>query len=358
MKISIHVGMGKTGSTSIQTFLEKNHEALLQKKIFYSKNLDNIGIKNLAINRLDNFENLPEIINHLNHFLKENKIQHFIWSLESLFTTNKEIIQTLKKLLIFTEIEIIVFVRRQDHWYQSAFYQWGWKHKTYHGSYLIDFEKFYSSRIHLGNYIQWIDNWAESFGVENIIVQPMENQQMPKGLILTFCELIKLETSNLITDEIIAYQNLGHYYNLIIGICNSACEGPILNEGLINMLATSSKKSTLNEKYKNHRLISPLKQVEIIEHYKEVNKEIALKYLKRQSGILFFEPIPNIDENWKPFEDLNLNNTLPILFEIILSQNNELSTIRNRIQALEKNYRQSYAQIVWLRFKSLFSMNK
>jgi hypothetical protein len=336
MKITLHVGMGKTGTTSIQTFLEKNRQKLLDNKVFYTKNLDNIGIGGFSTDFADKIENLDEVIVHLNQFLKKEGIEHFIWSLESLFTSKKETIKRIKNGLSYSSIEIIIFVRRQDHWFESAFYQWGWKHKTYTGTYLIEFDEFFRTKIQLGNYYNWIRNWDDLFGKENIKIQPLEKEQIPNGLIDCFCSLAQLDTTKLDTEEIVEYQNMGHYFNQMIGIHNATNEEMIYNGRLIRMFEEVSKLSVQNKKYADCQLISPQKRIEIIERFEKGNNEIAKHYLGRENGILFYEKPPAIDDEWKEYEPLDLNNSLPILIDLLLKQNNEIEGLKRRIRNQEE----------------------
>jgi len=336
MKVTLHVGMGKTGTTSIQAFLNKNRQQLLDNKIFYTKNLDNIGIDGFKTANIDTIIHLDDVIKHLNQFLKKERIEHFIWSLESLFLSNKVTLKLLKEHLACTSIEIIIFIRRQDHWFESAFYQWGWKHKTYTGNYLINFDAFFKTRNHQGNYIEWILGWAEIFGKENIKIQPLEKEQMPDGLIKSFCNLTNLNQSELDTEELEVYKNPGHYVAQIIGICNSIEKEPIKNQPLLTMFQRAFNGSVINNRYKTNSLLSPVKRIEIINNFDNCNKTIATDFLRRSSGIIFYEPMPLETDEWLPFEELDLYKTIPILVELLLNQEKQMTEIKRRLVKLEQ----------------------
>jgi hypothetical protein len=342
MKITIHVGQGKTGTSSIQDFLAFNFGILLKNKILYSMFLNEANkqiLKGFGDERLMNLQQ-PELVKQkmelLNDFLVKHDMERFIWSLESLFTHSLEEIQQIKNYLEFDEIEIIVFLRRQDSWFQSAFYQWGWKHKTYEGRYLIDFENFYKIWQDKGYYDRFVENWAKVFGEENIKIQPFEKKQLPNGLIQSFCRLINLEIPGLDKTERIKYSSFDHYTSQIIGICNSLNEGKCLNVELVELLNRNLRENYPGATFRNHSLISPKRSLEILDKYEASNQIVAKKYLKREDGILFFEPKPNADEEWKPFEPMSLEHFIPIIFDILLSQEKRIRNLEKQAQRIIK----------------------
>ena len=119
MKITLHIGYGKTGTTAIQHFLRENSCSFWKNKSFVTTLLDNIPTKtendicHHKVFSLEDKDLIREKFTILNEILYKNRIKHFIWSLESLVFSNLEEIEYLKKLLQFSEIEFIVFLRRQ-----------------------------------------------------------------------------------------------------------------------------------------------------------------------------------------------------------------------------------------------------
>ena len=88
MEAILHIGMGKTGTSSIQKLLSDNYENLLDKKIFYSMFLNNSNNKKFFLGNeqlIDlNYKKLAiDKIKKVNKIIVENKINKFIWSLES-----------------------------------------------------------------------------------------------------------------------------------------------------------------------------------------------------------------------------------------------------------------------------------
>lgn len=162
-KLTIHIGMGKTGSSSIQSTLCENGEKLDEKGIKYlGLMLEFAGerefnwqkargwnIFNSLSKEIMN-KQLVHVFERLNNELPD-KTSHLIWSNESLFG-NAELLSTaISKLDEFFDVQVIGYIRRPDTWVLSAYLQWGIKHKTYKGP--------------LKSFSQWIKNrkfsWEE-----------------------------------------------------------------------------------------------------------------------------------------------------------------------------------------------------
>jgi hypothetical protein len=146
VKLIIHTGHGKTGSTSIQSTLRKNKVFLQQNKIFYTGlNFEFLPIKTYdwqkpygwpelsVLSQSDFDEQLFNVIfNALNEFKKQG-YKKIVWSNESLFPRIEMLRTVIEKLQESFDVETVTFIRRHDKWLKSAYFQWGVKHKTYLG---------------------------------------------------------------------------------------------------------------------------------------------------------------------------------------------------------------------------------
>ena len=146
-KLIVHVGMGKTGSTSIQRTLKMSSGLLADRgvkylglmleesplKVSYPWHFD-FGWSEFTKMPVEQRE--PELITALTEIdetLPES-IQTLIWSNESLFDGLDLIKNVLLAVAPRFEIEIVGYVRSPGNWIQSAYMQWGIKHKTYAGT--------------------------------------------------------------------------------------------------------------------------------------------------------------------------------------------------------------------------------
>jgi len=144
-KLIIHVGMGKTGSSSIQKTLRLE-----------SANLEANGVKYLGLmlehvklvkpytwqktwgwsSFLENEEKasleMVSSFKEINQLLPWT-IDTLVWSNESLFDSGKNIESVIVELAKMFDLEVVGYIRRPDSWITSAYLQWGIKHKSYDG---------------------------------------------------------------------------------------------------------------------------------------------------------------------------------------------------------------------------------
>lgn len=160
MKFIIHVGMGKTGSTSIQSYFEENYEANLCKDIQYTGiMLENFDVPEFGwqaksqaplVNKiLHQSASQSEFVSVLNKGLlkaKKNQVKTVVWSNEGLFGCLPVLMGVVAQIeLDGIELLFIAYLRNPIKWSLSAYKQWGIKHKTYEGP-IVSFKDYFSKR--------------------------------------------------------------------------------------------------------------------------------------------------------------------------------------------------------------------
>ncbi|MDK9694559.1 MAG: hypothetical protein OEL19_10005 [Sulfurimonas sp.] len=159
IKLIIHIGAGKTGTSSIQQTLMSNREALLNQGFFYlGLMLENANEKLYdwqKASAIESFHSLTEketeeqlfaVLDSAIKFAAQKNIHTLIWSNESLYGRTQKlykVLQTLKKDGV--EIEFIAYIRRHEPWARSAYVQWGIKHKINAGK-LLTFREWMQKR--------------------------------------------------------------------------------------------------------------------------------------------------------------------------------------------------------------------
>ncbi|MBN1008310.1 hypothetical protein [Amphritea pacifica] len=173
----VHIGYGKTGSSSIQKTLKRNGDFLKNNAAFYIGlmgellpgekyswqipfgwgrllKLGETGIKELKAMLLDNMR-----------ILKDEGVEKVIWSNESFLKSPLIVIDILKFLKENgVNIQVIAYVRRHDAWARSAYLQWGLKHKTYRGK-VKSFKEWVKSNTpdFYGYLSQWVElDWGNT----------------------------------------------------------------------------------------------------------------------------------------------------------------------------------------------------
>lgn len=180
VKLVVHIGHGKTGSSSIQASLREAKDILDQQKVRYlGLMLENalsedrkLWQRNTGANYFfsempesDAIRELEEVLENELRALDAGGIRTAIWSNEWILQRPSRIIPALRNVMALGhEVEVQVFLRRHDKWSLSAYLQWGLKHKTYKGP--------------IRNYAQWLSisnrkvlefypllkTWDENFG--------------------------------------------------------------------------------------------------------------------------------------------------------------------------------------------------
>jgi hypothetical protein len=197
----IHIGMEKTGTTSLQAFFAANRDLLKANGVAY---LRSPGIKNhlklvtycLNINVVDSLvkdlgltskalrlqwreefkQEFQEEIKNLNHSIDNIVIssEHFHSRLHSI-----EEIQELQILLneFCYEIKIIVYLRRQD-LVATSLFSTGVKVGVSRNNVLKD--NISPEDIYY-NYYNLLEKWSNVFGQENIILRVFEKEKLVNG---------------------------------------------------------------------------------------------------------------------------------------------------------------------------------
>lgn len=177
MKLIVHIGAGKTGSSSIQAALEASKHALADRKIKYLGLMHEHGLGASEPSwrkhggSPDFFLRAPrdEAIEQLKAVLLE-EIRHpdhadldaLIWSNEWMFERADRIIPALQQVQgLGIKIGIIVYVREHHKWIASSYVQWGIKNKTYPGPVRI-FSDWIKGRLFKVERI--LEPWLGAFG--------------------------------------------------------------------------------------------------------------------------------------------------------------------------------------------------
>lgn len=170
MRIIFHIGMGKTGTTSIQNALAQNAEALTKQKAHYLgmwfdaagpefHGLAGFG-KFFALSPRAQEKCAEQFYEHVAALSKDGKASTFLFSNESLFQNGPRIEPFLQKLQsLGARLEFIAYVRDPRSWLPSAHTQWALRHKTNKGP----VQDFATSAQRLVKFYDGIPFWIEKF---------------------------------------------------------------------------------------------------------------------------------------------------------------------------------------------------
>ncbi|EJA9300066.1 hypothetical protein MUK15_001815 [Campylobacter coli] len=221
----IHIGVEKTGSTSIQEFLYHNKDNIFKQNYFFPQS---IGLKNhwdlaflaYSMDKKDSYilinslKNLQDIREHKKNILSKLKaeIKHaenIVFTselLQSRLDHKKEIIR-LKKILYMLNVKkifVIFYIRDPLDMFKSLCSEaikWGeidsFKLLKKGLQYESGFKKNLSHFNYICNYKQTIQWWQQIFGKENLIVRLFDKSEFYQGdLLKDFVHSIGLKWDN------------------------------------------------------------------------------------------------------------------------------------------------------------------
>lgn len=170
MKIIFHLGMGKTGTTSLQYHLAKSNDLLAsQNALYIGRHFGNIKPRYNSVAGTNTFldsdaktmeENAAAFTEFFEHKHKMKGCDTFIWSNEIFFPKVTSMAPFISALAKDHDVKLIVYLRDPIDWLPSAYTQWGVRHKQYPGE-IKSFEEW--GRILIKRY-EPIRDWKHTFG--------------------------------------------------------------------------------------------------------------------------------------------------------------------------------------------------
>ncbi|GAA0762376.1 hypothetical protein LRH25_22695 [Ideonella azotifigens] len=147
VRLILHAGSGKTGTSSIQATLRDARHTLEAQGVWYlGLVLEHAPVQRHAWQKFGETARLhalphAEGADQLHGVLVatvalaiERRIHTLIWSSESLFDRPDKAIEAMHRLdPAQVDRHVVIYVRRHDAWASSAYLQWGIRHKTYRG---------------------------------------------------------------------------------------------------------------------------------------------------------------------------------------------------------------------------------
>ncbi len=323
----IHIGAGKTGTTTIQDTCERNCSVL---RDIYELEYIKFGhkfSKNSTNREAEAILEVNQNLNELKNTIKNGESKKYLISSENFPGEKEEEIEFIKKLLQdVCDVKIIVYLRRQDtlvySWY-TQMVKTGQYSKTITGQ----INELYASDFL--DYEKTLEPWSELFGHENIFVNVFPSKE---DLITNFFEKNLDININLKELNIKQSSNIGLTPEQLILIKNILPNTE--KEKHKHLIEEIIKPIHIDFNYTNS-LISPSQQKELLDAFKYSNNNVAKKYLNREK--LFEDPVIEDERAWQ-YPDI-LNNGY--IDAILKSKKLSLKTknfIKGRINLEDKKW--------------------
>jgi hypothetical protein len=300
MKLLMHIGLHKTGTSAIQSFLLDNRAQLLAQGLLYPLDLEKWGNHNpLAWHLMDPrylptqgdfYRKLstPAHWQKLHEAVSESRADRVILSGEDFSLIGRP--QQLAALLERYETRVIVYLRRQDQYLQSIYNQ---DVKNYEFMRHERFEDFVlDHRLEeILHYDVFLERWSAAFGKENIVVGIYDRGCLKDGLIPDFASLagidlrqdmrVRQEAVNTrLSDRALEVKRMLNRLKL------NEPQHRILLDALINTPLAQLQSASLPAE---HSMMSRHRQREFLRQFCQGNRAVARDYLG-VDGDPFSEP--------------------------------------------------------------------
>lgn len=247
MRLIVHIGNGKTGTSAVQYFLGENRQALRDKGVLYCGlafehcKLPDMGwseaIKGAAFLSRPAPQiaaPLASVLDQLVTHCEENGFHSAIWSNESLFVAPDKAAQALNRIAERAEIVLVAYIRRQDRWAVSAYKQWGIRHKTYAGP-VQPFGKWFNpARC---SYVSLLKRWRSLVPAAKLLVRVYE--RCASDVVSDFAQASGLSLDGLQRPKGRVYETPADAALLLYKLYNSQFAGAKLPTDLDGILRSS-----------------------------------------------------------------------------------------------------------------------
>ena len=324
--VYLHIGMPKTATTALQTFLPLNQKLLNRQGFVYPDmpfHFEGVGIRRnghfltfwIKRKKRPEWKKGFDVVEKLSH-----RYENIILSDENLWSRQRvekfwhHIKRGFKKRGI-RQIKVIVYLRRQDEQVES---HWNQKVKSFKVHIQTPFKEYMEAGGY--DYMPFdygasLDRIAARVGKENLIVRAFERQQFYGGTIFAdFLHAIGLE----FTDE---YQLPEYTSN--VRLPDNAVEikrqiNALFAEDDVFDFYSEAIAATFGMGLQKERprpktsMFSPEERARFMAQYEESNAYVAREYLGREDGVLFRDD-PDTLPQWKYDDKAMVEDAVRIL---------------------------------------------
>lgn len=285
MKVIIHAGIHRTGTTSLQGFLSGNRQALAGHGIHYPGEARNHQPLCWAINRGDaGAEDIRRLA------AEGAGGRSLLLSAEDFCTHTK--LAWLRELASTHETRVVFYLRRQDHWLMSWYNQhikWPFnrrisrmdKHQfldCLHEFEWIDFERL-------------LDRWAGILGEDALDIAVLEQGQV-RDVVQHFLTVLGIPADGFDFETGRRNDSMPVHHLEIARLLGLFDLKPEQRTRVIRALRAGLAHLTPEAR----TVFSPAERLRVLDRFERSNAAVARRFLKRDR--LFSEPPPSPDEPW------------------------------------------------------------
>lgn len=290
MEVYIHIGYHKTGTTSIQKFLSLNRRALNKESVCYIGGFENHYMYSVLYHSRENYDSgvSKESLATKDSFFREleqKRYDKILLSSEGFLESNAVpglLAEDIKPFLgRGVVVKVVVYLRRQDDWLQSAYQQ---RVKQANCRLPETLSESLAGSLPFVDYAKKLQFWENAFGRENMIVRIFEPDSLKGDIFQDFSEAVGFQIDDSFQYPQKSQSNIGIDFDVLemMRISNRLGLSAALHEELLRVSESMDSSHQVSAS-----LLSVAERAEIIEWYAESNAQVASKYFGRTDGVLF-----------------------------------------------------------------------
>ncbi len=337
MKLILHVGAGKTGSTAIQDFLRDNAAKLRSAGVLVPDmelGLDGrvVGAQIAFFNTLakgpDSGRVVSDSLRSLRAYMKQHGLQTLVISAENLMYASVAPSVWSVALDLF-DVQVVAYVRRQDDFILSSWHQWGLKAHESFDRYLAECVGRY------GDWFRYLAPWEEAVGRERIFVRRFQKSALVDGdVVADFLSVTGLQIHGLQPRRSLANQSVDEHLGAMAHRARDLFPSPH-NPGPYNDIEFAMGRKPVKA-YRGSILLSFEARQSILAAYDESNRLLRERYFPDlPPAEPLFEPL-RIEEVVTVTDAERLQCQQDILFRSIVGLSRRVRSLEGRLQRLSR----------------------
>jgi hypothetical protein len=305
MRIILHIGVYKTGTTAVQSFLARNRSALTERGILYPESFTRFDAHHplpwaLGVGHLDKDPSVrpDEVVRAILQEAESAGADTVILSSEEFINLEAaERLPKLKRLFDGHAVEILVYLRRQDSLLLSTYGQHVRMYSIRFSGTISDFLLKHSNFLIKYNYWQTLQRWAKVFGSDAMHIQLYDQARFPEGNIVEdFADTLGIGLEGCDMSNVSGInRNLSDLGLEVLRRLNAMPLDETTHHKLIRFLDESPLRGQ-----GEYQLLSWRNRQELMGQFDNSNARVARHWLGRDDGVLFEPREPSDDAGDQP----------------------------------------------------------